>query len=53
MFVGIGIFSIFTGYLSTAFQARRRREEEYTIAALRREVAEMRTLLEELTRERR
>ena len=52
MFVGIGIFSIFTGFLSTSFQARRRREEENAIAALRREVAELRVLLEKLTHER-
>jgi voltage-gated potassium channel len=52
MFVGIGIFSIFTGYLSTSFQVRRRREEENALAALRAEVAELRTLLEQLTHER-
>ncbi len=52
MFVGIGIFSVFTGYLSTSFQAGRRREEEHAIAALRREVAELRVLLEQLTHER-
>lgn len=52
MFVGIGIFSVFTGFLSTSFQARRRREDEAAIAALRREVAEMRLLLEQLVHER-
>ena len=48
MIAGIGIFSILTGYLATAFQARRREEEE-SLAALRREVAELRNRLEELT----
>lgn len=49
MFVGISIFSILTGYLSTTFQARRRRAEEDALSALRQEVAELRTLLEKIS----
>ncbi len=47
MIAGIGIFSILTGYLATSFQMRRREEEE-SLAALRREVAELRNRVEEL-----
>ena len=50
--VGVSIFSILTGFLSTSFQARRRKASEDAIAELRSEIAELRTLLEQSIDER-
>src|SRR5260221_7048857 len=48
MTAGVGLFGTFSGFIASWFLAPSRRQQESEMAALRRELAEMRTLLERL-----
>jgi hypothetical protein len=46
--VGVGLFSVITSYISSAFVSFGSRQSHDDLAAVQREMAEMRLLLEEM-----
>lgn len=47
MVLGVSVFSILTGFLALSFQNRRAKQQEEAIAVLRRELREIKELIEQ------